>query len=197
MVWMVSNAYACPQQRFDLTYDISYDTERVEELYGKERPFYRVNGDSMNPTYHHGDLVVVNYTVPFHEIQLGDVVVFESPADGRTIVHRAIYWNHTHWITIGDNNYIPNEHDVVGLDNHIGVVQGHYDRKGDSDSDYPGVIPQSVAALNRVGLGDCPYAEHPGLDAGWVGLNLTVGWYLVDDTLNPALHRIMLWYNGW
>ena len=194
MVWMVSSAYACPQEGFDPHYDIVHDRHMAKELYGTTNPFYRINGMSMEPTYHHGDIIVVNHTVSLHDIQLGDVVVFEGI--NHTIVHRAIYWNGTHWITIGDNNYVPKSDDVVGVDNLIGVVQGIYERVGNPDPSYASVIPQSIRALKYVGLEDCPYIEHPGLTRGWVGLNVRTGWYLVDDTLPPVLHRMILWQYG-
>ena len=67
---------------------------------------------------------------------------------------------------------------------------------GNPDPSYASVIPQSIRALKYVGLEDCPYIEHPGLTRGWVGLNVLTGWYLVDDTLDPVIHRMLLWQYG-
>ena len=62
---------------------------------------YRVPSESMRPTIEIGDRILVNklayglripftsiYAVRFDEPQRGDVVILESPADGRTLVKR-------------------------------------------------------------------------------------------------------------
>ena len=64
-----------------------------------------VNGKSMNPTYHTGDIVI---SLKQFDYQIGDVIVYH-PADldcqRCNIVHRIIDGNATTgWITLGDNN---------------------------------------------------------------------------------------------
>lgn len=67
-----------------------------------------IQGISMEPTYHHGDLVFVR-AVPMDEVQVGDVVVFRR---GRArIAHRVIAIKEQNGervlITQGDNNNVP------------------------------------------------------------------------------------------
>lgn len=194
----VESVWACPQKPFDFRYDIRAALDLATELYGNEHgyPFYRVNGYSMEPAYHEGDLLVVNSTVSFADIALGDVVVFNSYADSRTVVHRAIYYTGTHWLTIGDNNLVPNEHDLVGPNNLRGVVQGHYKLMNDAQPDMAGVvIADNARLLERVGLADCPHDIQPTSSHSWdVILNLHRGAYQVDDSLNPVMHHLVLWY---
>jgi len=58
---------------------IAFDFKRVE-----------VNGQSMEPTYHTGDMVIVWKTAPRANLKPGDVIVFKS-ADGDELIKRIVY----------------------------------------------------------------------------------------------------------
>lgn len=93
---------------------------------GTSSPAYVVSSGSMIPTLNVGDIIVVKDKDSFQSLQVGDVIVFNSPTgDGRVIVHRiyrmatdqygvAIY-------TKGDNNMDPDAW-VVREAHYIGKV---------------------------------------------------------------------------
>jgi signal peptidase len=93
---------------------------------GTSSPAYVVSSGSMIPTLNVGDIIVVKDKDSFKSLQVGDIIVFHSPAgDGRVIVHRiysmtidqygvAIY-------TKGDNNPAPDGW-VVRESHYIGKV---------------------------------------------------------------------------
>lgn len=93
---------------------------------GTSNPAYVVSSGSMIPTLNVGDIIIVKDKGTFQDLQVGDIIVFRSPAgDGRVIVHRiyaitsdqygvAIY-------TKGDNNYAPDAW-VVRETHYIGKV---------------------------------------------------------------------------
>jgi signal peptidase len=80
-----------------------------------------VSGHSMNPTYHTGDLVVVQRARTYH---VGDIVVYRvpagEPASGQCVVHRIVGGsNVTGYVTKGDNNpsvdiWVPRNADIQG-----------------------------------------------------------------------------------
>jgi signal peptidase len=80
-----------------------------------------VSGHSMNPTYHTGDLVVLQRARTY---QVGDIVVYRipagEPASGQYVVHRIVGGgNVTGFITKGDNNpsvdiWTPHNIDIQG-----------------------------------------------------------------------------------
>jgi signal peptidase len=88
--------------------------------YGGTTSVTVVSGQSMEPTYHSGDLLLTRR----HAYQVGEVVVYEVPADqpgaGHRVVHRIIGGDgRTGWRTQGDNNaapdiWTPRDPDVVG-----------------------------------------------------------------------------------
>jgi signal peptidase I len=75
--------------------------------YGRAIPIVMVEGNSMNPTYHDGQLVTV-YTLDKEQPVLGDVIVYMAHGiNGRGYVaHRIVEANPDGtFITQGDNNY--------------------------------------------------------------------------------------------
>ena len=59
--------------------------------FGTMNPFYVVASESMVPALEVYDVLVVQGNIPFEDIRLGDVIVFNRPSDhDRVIVHRVI-----------------------------------------------------------------------------------------------------------
>ena len=60
-------------------------------VYGTPNPFYVVSSGSMIPALLEFDILVVNSNVPFEEIEVGDIIVFNHPSGiQRVIVHRVV-----------------------------------------------------------------------------------------------------------
>lgn len=69
---------------------------------------YYVSSDSMEPAILKGSLAFTN-RVEFQDIRVGDdVLVFTSPVNGKTFMHRVIYINESEQLiyTKGDNNNV-------------------------------------------------------------------------------------------
>jgi len=68
-----------------------------------------VEGRSMEPLFHTGDVVLLREAAP-EEISVGDIVVYETP-DGRYIIHRVVevykVGDTYCYIIKGDNNPVP------------------------------------------------------------------------------------------
>ena len=61
----------------------------LQVVFGTANPFYVVSSGSMIPVLQVYDVLVVNGNVPFEEIQIGDIIVFNRPnGHDRVIVHR-------------------------------------------------------------------------------------------------------------
>lgn len=76
----------------------------VPRLFGMST--YYVSSDSMKPEIHKGSLAFAE-SVEFEDIRVGeDVLVFTSPLNSKTFMHRVVYINHTERLifTKGDNN---------------------------------------------------------------------------------------------
>ena len=57
--------------------------------FGMSNPFYVVASGSMVPALEVYDILVVQGNVPFEELRVGDIIVFDRPSDhNRVIVHR-------------------------------------------------------------------------------------------------------------
>lgn len=74
-----------------------------------------VNGNSMEPLYHKGDLVVLREAPTY---QVGDVVTYRNPDVG-PVIHRIIGLNGDRWIIRGDHNtwidsYQPQDREILG-----------------------------------------------------------------------------------
>ncbi len=58
---------------------------------GAENPFYVVSSGSMYPELMMYDIIIISGHVPFEDIRVGDIIVFDRPKDGeRVIVHRVV-----------------------------------------------------------------------------------------------------------
>jgi signal peptidase len=63
----------------------------LQIVFGTPNPFYVVSSGSMVPQLEIFDVLVVQGSVPFEEIQIDDVIVFDRPSDhDRVIVHRVV-----------------------------------------------------------------------------------------------------------
>lgn len=61
----------------------------LQAVFGTQNPFYVVSSGSMIPELQVHDVLVVQGHIPFEEVKVGDVIVFERPAGhDRVIVHR-------------------------------------------------------------------------------------------------------------
>ena len=60
-------------------------------VFGTENPFYVVSSGSMVPELQVYDVLVIQGNIPFQQIDVGDIIVFNRPADhDRVIVHRVV-----------------------------------------------------------------------------------------------------------
>ena len=63
----------------------------LQVVFGTENPFYVVSSGSMIPELQVYDVLVIRGNIPFQQIDVGDVIVFNRPADhDRVIVHRVV-----------------------------------------------------------------------------------------------------------
>jgi len=63
----------------------------LQVVFGTQNPFYVVASGSMIPVLEVYDVLIVQGNIPFEDIQLGDIIVFDRPSDhNRVIVHRVI-----------------------------------------------------------------------------------------------------------
>ncbi len=63
----------------------------LQVAFGTQNPFYVVASGSMIPELLVYDVLVVQGHVPFEEIEIGDIIVFNRPSDhNRVIVHRVV-----------------------------------------------------------------------------------------------------------
>ncbi|UJP40953.1 signal peptidase I [Cellulomonas palmilytica] len=85
-----------------------------------------VNGHSMEPTYHTGDIVVSRCGEP----QVGDVIVYAPASEGGArIIHRVIGGDADGWVVRGDNNSFTDPFEPAG-DEVLGVAQLHVPKVG-------------------------------------------------------------------
>jgi signal peptidase I len=83
--------------------------------FGGQAAFVIVNGTSMEPLYHGGDLVIVHASADY---QVGDIVTYRHPQIG-PVIHRIIGRDGDRWIFQGDNNdfvdsYRPLQSELIG-----------------------------------------------------------------------------------
>jgi signal peptidase I len=83
---------------------------------GGQASYVMVNGISMEPNYHTGDLVIVRKEETY---QVGDVVAYRDAQMGAYIIHRIIGAQQEKFIMKGDNNswvdaYQPTHDEIVG-----------------------------------------------------------------------------------
>lgn len=61
----------------------------VQVIFGTSNPFYVVSSGSMEPELMVFDMLVIQGSIPFSDISIGDIIVFDRPSDhNRVIVHR-------------------------------------------------------------------------------------------------------------
>ncbi len=96
--------------------------------FGTMNPFYVVASGSMIPALEVYDVLVVQGNIPFEDVRLGDIIVFDRPSDhNRVIVHRVISFiddNPKTIMTKGDANRasIPGTDYPITQDEYIGKV---------------------------------------------------------------------------
>lgn len=63
----------------------------LQIAFGTQNPFYVVASGSMIPNLEVYDVIVIQGHIPFDEIKIGDIIVFDRPSDhNRVIVHRVV-----------------------------------------------------------------------------------------------------------
>ncbi len=83
---------------------------------GGQAAYVMVNGISMEPGYHTGDLVIVRKAQVY---QVGDVVTYRDAEMGAFVIHRIISIEQGQFVIKGDNNswldaYHPTQEEIVG-----------------------------------------------------------------------------------
>ncbi|MBI5294386.1 MAG: signal peptidase I [Chloroflexi bacterium] len=83
---------------------------------GGRASYIMVNGISMEPNYHTGDLVIVRTSETY---QVGDVVAYRDAEMGQYVIHRIIGIQQRYFVIKGDNNswidaYRPTRDEIVG-----------------------------------------------------------------------------------
>jgi signal peptidase I len=83
---------------------------------GGQAAFVLVNGVSMKPVFHSGDLVIVRQAPVY---QVGDIIAFQDPLLGVSVIHRIVDVREDRYVTQGDNNtwidsYKPTRADIIG-----------------------------------------------------------------------------------
>jgi len=97
--------------------------------FGTENPFYVVASGSMLPELQVYDVLIVQGHVPFEDVQIGDIIVFDRPSGhDRVIVHRVVSITDDDPRTLrtkGDNNVasIPGTDFPITEKEYIGKVQ--------------------------------------------------------------------------
>ena len=63
----------------------------LQIIFGTENPFFVVSSGSMVPELEVYDVLIVQGNIPFEEIKVGDIIVFDRPSGhDRVIVHRVV-----------------------------------------------------------------------------------------------------------
>ena len=101
----------------------------LQLAFGTENPFYVVASGSMIPELQVYDVLIVQGHVPFEDIQVGDIIVFDRPSGhDRVIVHRVVSITDDDPRTLrtkGDNNVasIPGTDFPITEKEYIGKVE--------------------------------------------------------------------------
>lgn len=80
--------------------------------------FFILQGDSMQPAYQDGDLIVAE---PARDVKIGDVIVFQERRRKNIIIHRVIHKDYMGYLTKGDANSV-HDSDPVLHDTALGKV---------------------------------------------------------------------------
>jgi len=83
---------------------------------GGRASYVIINGNSMEPGFHRGDLVIVQTALKY---EVGDIVTYSDAKMGAYVIHRIIETNQDYFILKGDNNswidaYHPIRNEIVG-----------------------------------------------------------------------------------
>jgi signal peptidase I len=83
---------------------------------GGQISYVLVNGTSMEPGFHPGDLAIVRLA---DDYQVGDVVTYRNAEIGANVIHRIIAIDQDHFVIKGDNNdwvdgYQPTRDEIIG-----------------------------------------------------------------------------------
>ncbi len=63
----------------------------LQVVFGTENPFYVAASGSMIPEFQVYDVLIVQAHVPFEDVEIGDIIVFDRPSGhDRVIVHRVV-----------------------------------------------------------------------------------------------------------
>jgi len=76
-------------------------------IFGAEQPFYVVASEGMRPALELYDVIISQGHVPFEDIEIGDIIVFNRPSDHRVSVARVVSITDDNPITLrtqGDSN---------------------------------------------------------------------------------------------
>ena len=88
----------------------------ITAYFGAQNPIYVVSSGSMYPELAMHDIIVISGHVPFEDVKIGDIIVFDRPKDhDKVIVHRVVAVvddNPKTLRTKGDNN----QNSIVGTD---------------------------------------------------------------------------------
>ena len=88
----------------------------ITAYFGAQNPFYVVSSGSMYPELAMHDIIVISGHIPFEDVKIGDIIVFDRPKDhDKVIVHRVVAVvddNPKTLRTKGDNN----QNSIVGTD---------------------------------------------------------------------------------
>ncbi len=101
----------------------------LQVSFGTENPFYVVASGSMVPELQVYDVLIVQGHVPFEDVQIGDIIVFDRPSGhDRVIVHRVVSITNDDPLTLrtkGDNNVasIPGTDFPITEKEYIGKVE--------------------------------------------------------------------------
>ena len=88
----------------------------ITAYFGAQNPIYVVSSGSMYPELAMHDIIVISGHMPFEDVKIGNIIVFDRPKDhDKVIVHRVVAVvddNPKTLRTKGDNN----QHSIVGTD---------------------------------------------------------------------------------
>ena len=88
----------------------------LQAYFGAQNPFYVVSSGSMYPELAMYDIIVISGHIPFDDVKIGDIIVFDKPKDhSKVIVHRVVAVVDDDPKTLrtqGDNN----QNSIVGTD---------------------------------------------------------------------------------
>ena len=88
----------------------------ITAYFGAQNPIYVVSSGSMYPELAMHDIIVISGHIPFEDVKIGDIIVFDRPKDhDKVIVHRVVAVvddNPKTLRTKGDNN----QNSMVGTD---------------------------------------------------------------------------------